>query len=303
MGYQFKQEESLASGVQRIAQEQLSQAICELQNPKRDRHQAIHEVRKQFKKLRGLIRLVCSGLGDDFSRLNIWYSAAGRRLSRVRDAESMLESLKKLSKRFSDSGHEALFSEFERKLLIRRQNIVEEWIDLDRELEKLSEQLEEARDSVGNWKIEGAVEKIISHGLKQTYQQGAKALKKIHRHPNDELLHDCRKASKNHLYHMRLIVDFWQPVISARIVELDRLNDLLGDDHDLAVMTQLVQNEERVLETSTDIDLLLKMIKQQREELQSAAFEIADRVYAEKPKAFARRMRTYWNLWQNQRSR
>ncbi len=300
MGYQFKQDESLANGVRRIAQEQLSQAIRELQNPMRDQHTAIHEVRKQFKKLRGLIRLVRSGLGDEYSRLNAWYSAAGRRLSRVRDAESMLESLKKLRARFCNSENAELFSKFERKFLSRRQNIVKEWIDLDRELEKLSEQLEEARRSVMNWTIKGAAGKIITHGLQQTYQQGAKALKKSHLCPNDERLHECRKASKNHLYHMRLIVDLWQPVLSARIVELDQLNDLLGDDHDLVVMTQLMQSDEAILGSPADIDLLLRMIKQRKEELQSMAFKIAGRVYAEKPKAFARRMRAYWNLWRNE---
>ena len=50
MGYQFKQQESLTTGVQRIAREQLSQAILELKQSEQNPHRAIHEVRKQFKK-------------------------------------------------------------------------------------------------------------------------------------------------------------------------------------------------------------------------------------------------------------
>ena len=131
MGYQFEQQESLAGGVRRIAGEQLSQAIRELKNAEQNPHQTIHEVRKHFKKLRGLIRLVRSGLGDNYARLNLWYRDAGRRLSRVRDAESMLESLQKLKDRFSDPEQTDLFTEFERKFLARKQQLVAEWIDLD----------------------------------------------------------------------------------------------------------------------------------------------------------------------------
>lgn len=303
MGYLFKQQESLAKGVRRIAQEQLNQAMSELKNPERDRHQAIHGVRKQFKKMRGLIRLVRLGLGDSYSGINAYYRDAGRRLSRVRDAESMLESLRKLRERFPDTAHQALFSEFETKLLDRKQSIVEEWTDLDVELENLSEQLEEAHRNVENWKIKGSSGKVIRVGLQQTYQRGAKALNSLHLCPSDELLHECRKRSKYHLYHMRLICDIWKPILTARIAELDHLNDLLGDDHDLAVMTELIQSEAETLGSSTGIDRLQTLIDQQRQEFQSAAFKLADRIYAEEPQAFARRMKGYWKLWREKISR
>jgi len=302
MSYQFKQQESLTEGVRRIVREQLNQAIHELKHSEQDPHQVIHEVRKQFKKLRGLICLVRSGLGGKYSRLNLWYRDAGRGLSRVRDAESMLESLQKLRERYSDSVYQETFAYFENKFLARKQKVVEEWIDLDSELNKLSEHLTTANRSTENWKIKGKAEKVIFNSLQQNYQRGVEALKKLHQNPDDELFHECRKRSKYLLYHMRLISGIWEPVLVACIEELEQLNDLLGDDHDLAVMTQLITSETETFHSSDNVNQLQALIRQQRQEIQSRTFKLADRIYAEKPKAFARRMRVYWNLWRHDHS-
>ncbi|MEQ9071302.1 MAG: hypothetical protein RLO18_31495, partial [Gimesia chilikensis] len=53
---------------------------------------------------------------------------------------------------------------------------------------------------------------------------------------------------------------------------------------------------------TSDIDQLLTLIGQQREELQSAGLALADRIYAEQPKAFAQRLQAYWKLWQKRSS-
>ncbi|HCO24281.1 CHAD domain-containing protein [Gimesia maris] len=302
MGYQFKQQESLASGVRRIAGEQLSQAIQILQDPEQNRHYAIHEVRKRFKKLRGLVRLVRSGLGDEYTTVNVWYRDAGRRLSRIRDAESLLESLQSLQERFPDPAYSALFAEFENRLQTRKQNVVDEWVDLDQELEQLSTELQQAKQLVENWKIKGASTKVLKAGLKLNYQRGVEALAQLHQSPSDELFHECRKRSKYHLYHIRLLNAVWPTILSARQAELDELNDYLGDDHDLAVMTQVFTGEPETFGTSADVEQLLTLIRQQRHDLQSAGLKLADRIFAEKPKAFAHRIKNYWKLWKADRA-
>ncbi|WP_417392316.1 CHAD domain-containing protein [Gimesia sp.] len=302
MGYQFKLQESLASGVRRIAGEQLSQAIQVLQDPEQNRHYAIHEVRKRFKKLRGLVRLVRSGLGDEYTAINVWYRDVGRRLSRIRDAESLLESLQALQERFPDSAYTELFAEFEKRFHERKQKVVEEWTDLDQELEQLSAELQQAKQRVENWKIKGAATKILKADLRRTYERGTVALAQLHQSPNDELFHECRKRSKYHLYHIRLLNNVWPAILSAREAELDELNDYLGDDHDLAVMTQVITGKPEAFGTSADVEQLLTLIRQQRNELQTAGLKLADRIFAEKSKAFAHRIKNYWKLWKKDRT-
>ena len=297
MSYQFKQDESLAAGVKRIAASQVKQAIGDLENTELNRHQAIHEVRKRFKKLRGLIRLVRTGLGDQYSQINVWYRDAGRRLSRVRDAESMLESLAKLKTRFDDCAYRELFEEMEKRFQARKQQLVEEWIDLDQELEQLCSELKSAHAAIEGWKLKGKPEKILRKGLQKNYQRGVEALAEVHNNPSDELFHECRKRSKYYLYHLKLLRSIWEPILSAHLSELDRLNDYLGDDHDLAVMTQLLTSEPERFGASVDVDQLLTLIARQREEFQLAGVKLAELIFAEEPQAFARRLEAYWKLW------
>jgi len=297
MGYQFQQDESLADGIRRIADEQVQQAIQELQNSELDRHEAIHEVRKHFKKLRGLIRIVRPGLGKQYSQLNVWFRDAGRRLSRVRDAESMLESLAKLKARFNDPAYVDQFNAFEKCFQDRKQHLVEEWIDLEQELQQLCKELQTVHQQIRHWKIKGKPARILREGLQRNYSRGSEALAALHEQPGDELFHECRKRSKYCLYHMRLLNDVWEPILTARLSVLDQLNDYLGDDHDLAVMTQQLTTEPDRFGAASDVDQLLTLIGQQREEWQAAALALADRIYAERPQAFARRLQTYWKLW------
>ncbi len=63
MAYRLKQSESVMEGVRRIGEEQIAEAIDELRDECIARHQAVHQVRKRFKRMRGLLRLVRPGIG------------------------------------------------------------------------------------------------------------------------------------------------------------------------------------------------------------------------------------------------
>ena len=49
-------------------------------------------------------------------------------------------------------------------------------------------------------------------------------------------LHDWRKRVKDLWYHERLLAPTCGPTVRGHAKELDRLSDLLGDDHDLALL-------------------------------------------------------------------
>ena len=69
MLYSFqKSDPSLSAGVRRIARGQVEEAIAELDDPALEAGDAIHQVRKRCKKLRGLVRLVRPGLEAKVSR-------------------------------------------------------------------------------------------------------------------------------------------------------------------------------------------------------------------------------------------
>jgi CHAD domain-containing protein len=109
---------------------------------------------------------------------------------------------------------------------------------------------------------------------------------------SDQDLHEWRKRVKDFWYHARLLAPSAGPAVQGHAKDAHRLADLLGNDHDLAVLKQeLVSNAS----VSPDVDAVVRLIDHRRRALQAEALDIGARVYAESPEAFRRRMRRSWN--------
>jgi CHAD domain-containing protein len=125
----------------------------------------------------------------------------------------------------------------------------------------------------------------------RAYARGRDALACVERERSVEALHEWRKRVKDLWYHQRLLRDAWTAPLKAMAAESHRLADLLGDDHDLAVLAERVTGSEG--SATLDNETLLSLIAERRAELQEAALELGHRIYAEKPKAYGRRLARY----------
>ena len=101
------------------------------------------------------------------------------------------------------------------------------------------------------------------------------------------------QAREDLWYHQRLLSDAWPGVMEAQTDETDGLAENLGDDHDLAVLTDFLRRTGAELGTTTDLDAIAELIARYRAELYADILRIARRVYAEKPAAFRRRLEAY----------
>lgn len=299
MAYRLKRSESIGEGVRRIAREQLEQGIADLTAGKLERHEAVHQVRKRLKKLRGLIRLVRPALGEQYATLNAAYRDAGRELSAVRDAQTMLETLDSLRETYGDQLENSVFETARRGLAERRQRIADEQLDLDQHLRELTEWLGTQRDAAGDWDVGEQSSKHLFDGLAKTYGRARDALDAAADEPTMESLHEWRKRAKYHWYHMRLLRNVWREEIQARVVASDKLSDLLGDDHDLALLCGLLRESDEPFGGDENVQVLVAVANRRRKELQQEAFPLGRRLFAEKTRAFGRRLRTYWQLWRD----
>jgi CHAD domain-containing protein len=297
MAYRLKKAESVSDGLRRIAREQIDKAVAELTDADLDRHEAVHQFRKRGKKIRGLIRLFRPALGDTYGQENGWYRDAARKLSRVRDAEALLESLQSLRRRFPDQFDAPSFHDVQQRLELRRQRIADNWLDLNETIDELASQLVLARQRINGWRLDDESFDAVGGGLKQTYRRGCHALREVLKDPSDAQRHEWRKRTKYHWYHMRLLAGMWKPVIRARVDELKRLADLLGDDHDLAVFHTTVAGDPNRFGSPESIELLLGLILSRRKELQQQSDRLGRRVFAERPKKLVRRFEVYWSAW------
>ena len=102
--YRVRGHEQAAAELRRVANGRADAALERLRRDARtDVASAIHDTRKDMKKLRSLLRLVRDGLGEQRYRTeNDRYRDAARQLSPAREAEVNLSTLDALRKRYAD---------------------------------------------------------------------------------------------------------------------------------------------------------------------------------------------------------
>ena len=101
--FKLKKKESAKKGIRRVAHDRAEDAVGLLRDEEADPIEAVHEARKDLKKLRATLKLVRPLIGDKtYGRENARFRDAGRALSDVRDAQVRAQTIDALAKRFSD---------------------------------------------------------------------------------------------------------------------------------------------------------------------------------------------------------
>jgi CHAD domain-containing protein len=136
--------------------------------------------------------------------------------------------------------------------------------------------------------------RLLEPGVDRAYRDGRAALAAVGAKPSAARVHDWRKRAKDLWYQLRLLEDAWPGLLEATVAEVHRLTEVLGDHHDLAVLRE---DLERRPEVGADAAAFTALIEARQATLLDDALALGTRLYAEKPKAFRRRLRGYWRAW------
>jgi CHAD domain-containing protein len=293
--YRLKRKEPLDAGMRRIAGGRAERALGRLRQigaGDAEFETAVHDTRKDLKKLRAVVRLLRDQLGErTYDEQNRCYRDAARLLSESRDAAVKLETLDALAERRRDLPGDALRAW--RGALERDRDLAVEGADAMTILEAI-ELIEAGRGRIGAWPLDSGSWKLIDAGVLRTYKRGRRAMRGAEAAPNEESFHRWRKRAKDLWYLLRILCPAWPEVLGATADQAHQLADLLGDHHDLAVLRADLTARSLPAEAT---EALAEAIDGRQGELADAAFELGRRLYAEKPKAFCRRLRVYWRTW------
>ncbi|MEZ6090852.1 MAG: CHAD domain-containing protein [Pirellulaceae bacterium] len=297
MSYRIKRKESVQHAVRRIADEQLAKAVAEIDDPHRSRDSAVHQVRKRCKKLRGLLRMVRPAIGKTYARENAILRDAARTISSVRDAQSMIATYDALMRHFADQVHRPSFGGIRRELSLRR-NAIDEGA-AEQRLLAVRETLLEMKGRAEDWTLREKGFDAIEGGIVKTRRRAVDRLADALDQPETERLHEFRKRCKYQWYQMRLIQPVWPAMIDPLRKSFSELGDLLGDDHDLAILCQTLDASPEAFGSAEDVQAAKGLIDQRRQQLQRQSLTLGQFVLAESNQAFVDRMRLYWNLWRS----
>jgi CHAD domain-containing protein len=289
--FRLHPDEGAAEGLRRVARGQIELASGQLDGGGEDVAEAVHEARKSFKRMRAVVRLARDPLGDDVYRSeNQAFRDTGRELSAARDAQVLREALDDLTKRYRREIDDDAFAGLREALDADAREAYERIAANAGAVEEVRASLDAARDRVAAWPLpehEGA--SMLAPGFERIYKRGRRAAKAARKDPTDESLHELRKRAKD-LWHAAQVV---RPASPRRLRRLGRrahaLSDLLGDDHDLAVLHEAARKRYRTLRRG-ELALLRGLIGRRRARLQREALACARRVYGTKPRAWTRRL-------------
>ena len=292
--FRLNPEAPVSDEVRRVARGRIDHALDELRgNSDSSPEEAVHEARKDMKKLRALARLVRGELGDRVYRAeNTCFRDIARELSGVRDADVMLATLGDLEERYGELPGAA--SRLRPALVAHRFRMSAG--SLKPASKTAAEKLGEARERVADWPLEGEGFETFEEGLWRIYRQGRRDFRAAQKLASPERMHEWRKRTKDLWYHMLLLQDSWKPVMSALADEAHELSDRLGDEHDLTVLREWSHRHGNALNGADPVlrgfDVLLDA---RRRELAEEAFAYGARLYADKPGVFVGRLEGWWD--------
>jgi len=294
MPFQFKKNESPAKAMRRVSRERISVARERLR--KGDHSSAIHDVRREIKKLRAIFRLTRSEAGRRAYRKSVKaLRAAADYLAAPRDARVMLKAFEKLT-----AGSARQFVGIEQVLRkhcrreTRRFQKKDSAVEADRILRKINQR-------VGGFKFKGSGWTAIEPGLKQSYIRGREACELVCRKPLPENFHNWRRYVKDLWYYFQLLHPALPARMRAATDELELLGGQLGEDHDLFLLERFTkQNCANQPKETVELN---ELIQSRQQALRAAALQLGSRLYSETSAAVCWRLRNYWQAWRGETKR
>ncbi len=129
-------------------------------------------------------------------------------------------------------------------------------------------------------------------------RQGAKSLGRLIAEGDDEHSHEWRKRVKHLWYQTRLLQSAAPPLLGPLVAMADECAEALGDDHDLAVLVELLESKKGPRRHLGDAssDRAAAAARRRQLALRERALRLGRYLYAEDAASLATRVAAYWEI-------
>jgi len=301
MSYRLENNETLSFGFKRIVLELIDNSVFNLSKGNGSFNEDIHETRKNFKKIRTVLRLIRSHLQEkNFQLENSFYRSAGRTLSDLRDSTVLIQTFDKLLNKSELEMSNFDFSVFRDFLIEKHKNISAAKNKKSMVINSLITDIILARSRVFDWPISGDNFKIIKKNLQKIYEQGQGYMYAVFNESIKENVHEWRKRVKDLWYSMRILSNLWPEIMSPMVILLGKLSDSLGDTNDLFLLKERIITNQSKFKNDQHTRELINFIDRRIIDLLRDARSIGRKVYSEDSKYFVGRMQNYFEIWRSE---
>ncbi|MGQ0483840.1 MAG: CHAD domain-containing protein [Hyphomicrobiales bacterium] len=252
----------------------------------------IHAARRRLKFMRSLLRLLRPAIGKSaWAKADHRLRAAAHAIAGARRAEALQEAVAKLG--LPGPPLTPALAELARLAAAAHGH--------EAEAEALSEAIagalrgiEKVRGTINHWGLPKRDVSPFVTGLRDAYAMARRKLRAGLAAGDIARLHEARKSVIHHLHHLEILEPLWPEPIRVWKSELTSLREALGDLNDLRELEHLAAPGGTGFSTPAMLQDAQAAIAGRRARLLAQVSERAGHRFAEKPGAFAKRLRAMW---------
>jgi CHAD domain-containing protein len=285
MAYKIDFDSPLEDEARRIARELLTDAAGCLEKGGADPHTAIHDARKSIKRTRALYRLIASEAEDFQAVENERLRDIARELSHLRDSAALAETTDYLEQETDEKQAKTAIRRLGRTMKKRRDRIAGAKQEIAETMAATAARLRNAAEAVDHLnvpKLRKQAIDCIATGWRKTSMKARKALAACEDATADEPFHELRKRAQDRYMQAALLTSVWQSGMHSIQRQAKALVDILGREHDLAVLAAQVRDQRD--KSPEEREQVLQSIAAEQQKLQQSAREAGRQIFDGKPK-------------------
>ena len=296
--FQFRVHESVRDGLARISGELIQRALARIERAGRNRSEDLHQVRVTIKRLRALLRLARPVISETFcARENRRLKALADRLAFFRDTTVARQTLATLARGVADDRSEAAFDLVLARFVEHSPEPGRFRIRREEALRHASAALLEAKQSFENMLIPAEDWEALSPGLQKVYGRARNRMLRALTYQTPEAFHEWRKQVKYLYYQLQMLGSISPTRLETMVRRLRKLEDSLGEDHDLAVLERLLCDGREQYSGKRPVKCVVVCLVRQSKKLRKETAAMGKEIFREKPRKFVGKLGKQWTVW------
>lgn len=285
MAYRIDFERPLEHEVRRIAAHQISEALDLLKRQQNGPHEAVHDARKCIKRARALYRLIRPEAGEFAGQQDDRLGNIAGELAHLRDVAALVEAAHYLQAGSTAKPESQALGHIARTLEKERDHLSEHLEKISATIATAIGALDDARQALSRLSLTDNRKKTadcLSRGWQLIDEKARKALALCTEATDDVPFHSLRKRSQDRWMHAMLLRALWPTAMIAIGHDAKALVDLLGHEHDLAVLAGQLAAPE-FPNSDVDKQAALLAVARERQTLQRASLDAGRHLFDKKP--------------------
>ena len=285
-------QQAVGQSLRDIAHHIVTAGRIAVEDRKRVEAVAVHDFRAAMKSWRAFLRLIEPHLEADERRWRTEARDLARMLAGARDGQAALDAVADAeqhapSHRLSSQSWDTIRTRLEEF------RASAETASLTSALRtRISAALDRAEARIELWPLDELSFADVAEGLREDYRRARHLIPDNWRAASAHDLHELRQRVVVHRYQMEIVEPLWPRLGRSWVREAQKLRNRLGKVQDLAVLSRYAEPHQPLARWRSRLQ---SVTSQRQAQHVAAAQRIAGRLFAEKPKAFRRRLEAMWD--------